>query len=183
MRNLLKGTMRAVLMAIACVMLSAAGYAQVRVSGVVTDENTSEPLPGVAVMERGTSNAVLTDIEGRYNLRVKDGASIEFQFLGYKNYVIDNVKGGTYNVAMETESEVLDDVIVLGTRMAKSDLTGAIGSLSEKQLKEIPSSSFTQSMQGKVAGVFVNSSARPGDAPTIKVRGTNSINTAKTLFM
>ena len=176
MRNLLKGTMRAVLMAIACVMLSAAGYAQVRVSGVVTDENTSEPLPGVAVMERGTSNAVLTDIEGRYNLRVKDGASIEFQFLGYKNYVIDNVKGGTYNVAMETESEVLDDVIVLGTRMAKSDLTGAIGSLSEKQLKEIPSSSFTQSMQGKVAGVFVNSSARPGDAPTIKVRGTNSIN-------
>ena len=127
-------------------------------------------------MERGTSNAVLTDLDGRYNLKVKDGASVEFQFLGYKNHVIENVKAGTYNVAMETESEVLDDVIVLGTRMSKSDLTGAIGSLSEKQLKEIPSSSFTQSMQGKVAGVFVNSSARPGDAPTIKVRGTNSIN-------
>lgn len=176
MRNLLKGTLRAVLMAVACVMLSAAGYAQASISGVVTDGSTSEPLPGVAVMERGTSNAVLTDLDGRYNLKVKDGASVEFQFLGYKNHVIENVKAGTYNVAMETESEVLDDVIVLGTRMSKSDLTGAIGSLSEKQLKEIPSSSFTQSMQGKVAGVFVNSSARPGDAPTIKVRGTNSIN-------
>ena len=127
MRNLLKGTLRAVLMAVACVMLSAAGYAQASISGVVTDGSTSEPLPGVAVMERGTSNAVLTDLDGRYNLKVKDGASVEFQFLGYKNHVIENVKAGTYNVAMETESEVLDDVIVLGTRMSKSDLTGAIG--------------------------------------------------------
>ena len=159
-----------------CLMISAAAYAQVNVSGIVTDRSTSEPLPGVAVMERGTNNAVLTDLEGRYNLKVKDGSSVEFQFLGYKNHIIENVKGGTYNVAMETESELLDDVIVLGTRMSKSDLTGAVGSLSEKQLKEIPSSSFTQSMQGKVAGVFVNSSARPGDAPSIKVRGTNSIN-------
>ncbi len=159
-----------------CLMLSAAAYAQVNVSGIVTDRSTSEPLPGVAVMERGTNNAVLTDLEGRYNLKVKDGSSVEFQFLGYKNHIIENVKGGTYNVAMETESELLDDVIVLGTRMTKSDLTGAVGSLSEKQLKEIPSSSFTQSMQGKVAGVLVNSSARPGDAPSIKVRGTNSIN-------
>lgn len=168
--------MRAVLMAMTCLMISAAAYAQVNVSGIVTDRSTSEPLPGVAIMERGTNNAVLTDLEGRYNLKVKDGSSVEFQFLGYKNHIIENVKGGTYNVAMETESELLDDVIVLGTRMSKSDLTGAVGSLSEKQLKEIPSSSFTQSMQGKVAGVFVNSSARPGDAPSIKVRGTNSIN-------
>ena len=163
-------------MAIALVMLSAAAYAQVSVSGVVTDGNTSEPLPGVAVMEQGTSNAVLTDIDGRYNIKVKSGASIEFQFLGYKKHLIKDIKGGTYNVALETDNIVIDDVIVLGTRMAKSDLTGAVGSLSEKQLKEIPSSSFTQSMQGKVAGVYVTSAARPGDSPTIKVRGTNSIN-------
>ncbi len=176
MRNLLNGTMRTVLMAIALVMLSAAAYAQVSVSGVVTDGNTSEPLPGVAVMEQGTSNAVLTDIDGRYNIKVKSGASIEFQFLGYKKHLIKDIKGGTYNVALETDNIVIDDVIVLGTRMAKSDLTGAVGSLSEKQLKEIPSSSFTQSMQGKVAGVYVTSAARPGDSPTIKVRGTNSIN-------
>ena len=76
------------LMAVACVMLSAAGYAQASISGVVTDGSTSEPLPGVAVMERGTSNAVLTDLDGRYNFKVKDGASVEFQFLGYKNHVI-----------------------------------------------------------------------------------------------
>lgn len=176
MRNLLNGTMRTVLMAIALVMLSAAAYAQVSVSGVVTDGNTSEPLPGVAVMEQGTSNAVLTDIDGRYNIKVKSGASIEFQFLGYKKHLIKDIQGGTYNVALETDNIVIDDVIVLGTRMAKSDLTGAVGSLSEKQLKEIPSSSFTQSMQGKVAGVYVTSAARPGDSPTIKVRGTNSIN-------
>ena len=163
-------------MAIALVMLSAAAYAQVSVSGVVTDGNTSEPLPGVAVMEQGTSNAVLTDLDGRYNIKVKSGASIEFQFLGYKKHLIKDIKGGTYNVALETDNIVIDDVIVLGTRMAKSDLTGAVGSLSEKQLKEIPSSSFTQSMQGKVAGVYVTSAARPGDSPTIKVRGTNSIN-------
>lgn len=177
MKNLLKGAIHAVLISIVCVMLSAASYAQVSISGVVTDKSTSEPVPGVAIMERGTSNAVLTDIEGKYVLKVKSGASVEFQFLGYKNYLLSNItKGGVYNVALEIEDVAIDDVVVLGTRMAKSDLTGAVGSLSEKQLKEIPSSSFTQSMQGKVAGVYVTSAARPGDSPSIKVRGTNSIN-------
>lgn len=147
------------------------------VKGVVTDDITKETLPGVTVIVKGTSVGTVTDIDGRYSITVDRNKTFVFSYVGYESREITNVTKAVYNVSLKTEAIEIDDVVVLGTRMKKSDLTGAVGSISEKQLKEVPSVNLTSAMQGKVAGVFItNSNATPGGEPSIKVRGVNSIN-------
>lgn len=148
-----------------------------KVTGVVIDDVTKETLPGVTVMVKGTSIGTVTDMDGKYLISVDKNKTLVFSYIGYESKEISNVIKPVYNVALKTEAIEIDDVVVLGTRMKKSDLTGAIGSISEKQLKEVPSVNLTSAMQGKVAGVFItNSNATPGGEPSIKVRGVNSIN-------
>lgn len=146
------------------------------VTGTVIDEVTGETLPGVTILEKGSTNGTVTDGNGKYLIAVDKNKTLVFSYIGYKSKEISKVTNTVYNVGLEVDAIEIDDVVVLGTRMKKSDLTGAVGSISEKQLKEIPTVNLTSAMQGKVAGVFItNSNATPGGEPTIKVRGINSI--------
>ena len=147
----------------------------IKVQGTVTDAITKEPLPGVNVITSDKKGTV-TNLDGYFTIQVEKGKPLTFSYVGYQDFIISKISKSIYHINMQEDNKELEDVVVLGTRIKKSDLTGAIGSISEKQLKEVPTSNFTAAMQGKVAGVLITSASKPGDSPQIKVRGTNSIN-------
>ena len=146
------------------------------VSGTVTDAVTNEPLIGVSVSIAGTAQGTITDIDGKYTIQIQGKNQLIFKYIGYETLRIA-ANTGILNIKLEPQAFEIEDVVVVGTRMKKSDLTGAIGGINEKQLREVPSIDLTTSMQGKVPGLFIaRKDASPGADITVKVRGTNSIN-------
>ncbi|MGI9532316.1 SusC/RagA family TonB-linked outer membrane protein [Lutimonas sp.] len=146
------------------------------VSGTVTGDEG--PLPGVNVIVKGTSNGASTDFDGNYSLDNLSGdAVLEFSSLGFVTQEVTVNGQTTINVVMETDSEALDEVIVIGygTTTVK-DATGAVASVSSDDFNGGAIASAEQLIQGKVAGVqTVQSSGEPGAGIAIRIRGTNSI--------
>lgn len=146
------------------------------VTGIVTDAVTEEPLIGVSVLLDGTSQGTLTDIDGKYSFTVPQNNQLTFTYIGYQTYKT-SAKTNVLNIQLEPQAYEIEDVIVVGTRMKKSDLTGAIGGITEKQLREVPTIDLSTAMQGKVPGLFIaRKDAAPGSDITVRVRGINSIN-------
>jgi len=146
------------------------------VSGKVTDENGLS-LIGATVYEKGTTNGTITDLDGNYSIDVDDSATLVISFLGYTDIELD-VQGRTsINIRMTESASVLDEVVVTGYgRQAKRDITGAVATLSSKQISDIPVTSFENAIQGQMAGVQVSeTSGEPGAGPSIRVRGLGSI--------
>ncbi|MFT3739651.1 MAG: TonB-dependent receptor [Breznakibacter sp.] len=150
----------------------------ITVSGTVTDASSSEALIGVNVSVKGTTSGTVTDPAGRYSLSVPANATLVFNYLGYSAKEISVGNRPVINVALESDVLGLDEVIVVGASLKKSDLTGAVGSVSSKVLEEKPVTNINQALQGRVAGVLINSAVKPGDNSSIKVRGINTINGA-----
>lgn len=158
--------------------LSGTLYAQRRINGKVTDAGTSEGMPGVNVVLQGTTSGTITDVSGNYTLDVPSTESIlMFSFIGYET---QEVRVGTrteVNVALRTEATGLEEVVVVGYgTMRKSDLTGAVVSVSGDELRNSITTNVDQALQGRVAGVQVTqNSGQPGGAASIRIRGANSI--------
>lgn len=147
----------------------------ISVSGVVTETKSNDPLPGVTVVLKGTTTGTITDNNGHYSISAPSKSTLVFTYIGYNPKEV-KVSGTTQNITLEPTTIDLEDVVVVGTSMRKSDLTGAVGSVSESSLKSVPSTDLNSALQGKVAGVYiVQSDARPGSGPSIKIRGNNSI--------
>lgn len=148
----------------------------VTVSGVVSDAG-GEPLPGATVLEKGTSNGTTTDFDGSYSLTVDDGAILVVSFIGYVTQEVAVGSQTTVNIELAESAEALEEVIVVGYGIQKKrDVTGAIATLDEEKLKSVAVASGVQAMQGQVAGVDIQSTGgRPGQAPTIRIRGRRSI--------
>lgn len=156
-----------------------AAYGSIKVTGLVKDASGS-PVPGVNVVEKGTKNGVMTDIDGRYSINVRDENSvIQFSFIGLKTESVKVGKKRTINIVMEDESEIMDEVVVVGYgTMRKKDLSGAVASIRSDELMKGAPISLTQALQGRLAGVQVNSSdGAPGGGMSIIVRGANSFST------
>lgn len=154
-------------------------YAQnILVSGKITDASNSESLIGVSIAVKDGNTGTITDVNGRYSLTVSPNATLIFSYIGYatKEVAVNNQK--LINVSMVSDALDLDEVIVVGTVMRKSDLTGAVGSVSGKVLEERPVTNINQALQGRVAGVLINNAARPDQESSIKIRGINTINGA-----
>ncbi|MEO9474401.1 MAG: TonB-dependent receptor [Cyclobacteriaceae bacterium] len=145
------------------------------ISGAITDEN-GDPLPGATVLEKGTTNGTITDVEGKFSFSVSEGATILISFVGYKSKEI-SVSGMTQiNISLEPDFESLEEVVVIGYGTAKKkDLTGAIATVDLKKTEALPNINLAQSMRGTIAGVTVTDTGRPGAEPIINIRGTNSI--------
>lgn len=150
----------------------------ITVSGKVTDAANSESLIGVSIVVKGNSSGTITDIDGRFSISVSPTAILQFSYIGYQTREIAVNNQKTINVTMQSDALDLDEVIVVGTVMRKSDLTGAVGSVSGKVLEERPVTSINQALQGRVAGVLINNAARPDQESSIKIRGINTINGA-----
>lgn len=150
------------------------------ITGKVTDESNA-PLPGVSIVIKGTTRGAVTDPNGQYRLDVPDGnVTLVFSFVGYQAQEVPVGNQSAINLSLQADNKMLDEIVVIGYgTQKKSDLTGAVGTVKEMQLKERPSSSLTQALSGRMPGVQVNNnSGRPGGRTTIRIRGFSSINSS-----
>ncbi|WP_026327254.1 SusC/RagA family TonB-linked outer membrane protein [Proteiniphilum acetatigenes] len=148
---------------------------KMEVTGKVIDE-ISNPIIGASVLEKGTTNGTVSDINGNFTLSVEKNSILSISYIGYLTREIEITEGGSLEVILQEDTEVLDEVIIVGTSIRKSDLTGAVSSVSAEVLAEKPVTNINQALQGRVAGVFISSGARPSDDSQIKIRGINTIN-------
>ncbi len=158
-------------------IIAIGAYAQGKtVSGTVLDKS-GESVIGASVVVKGTTNGTITDFDGKFTLsNVSNEASLEISFVGYKTQVIPVQGKTTFNVTMEEDTEVLDEVVVVGYGVQKkTDVTGAMARVGEKELKAMPVKNALEGMQGKTAGVDITSSQRPGEVGGISIRGVRSI--------
>ena len=162
----------------AMMLLSVTAFAQLKtVKGTVTD-NTGLGVIGASVVEKGTNNGVIADIDGNFAISVQTGATLEVSSIGYKTVEIVVGSQDVYNIKLEDDQELLDEVVVVGYgTMKKSDLSGASVSMKEDDLKGSIISSLDQSLQGRAAGVAaVQTSGAPGSSSSIRVRGQATVN-------
>jgi len=157
-------------------MIPFALSAQISVSGTVLDSN-NEPLPGVNVVQTGTTNGTITDLDGKYTISVPSNATLTFSYIGFTNHV-ENVNGRTNipPVVLESDDKEIEQVVVVGYgTQRKSDLTGSVASVGGDDMKNRATSDAAAALQGKAAGVQVlTNSGAPGTGSEIRVRGMSS---------
>ena len=166
-----------------CLPFSLAQAQTVKVTGKVTD-NLNEPMIGVSIVEKGTTNGCITDIDGNYTLNVNQGATIIFSYIGYVTQEKQAV-AGVMNIVLKEDSETLDEVVVVGYGVQKkSSVTGAISQVKAEDMQNRTISDASQALQGKTAGVqLITTSAAPGSSPTVRVRGYSSNAASSPLYV
>lgn len=151
--------------------------AQQSISGTVTDVN-GDPLVGVGIFVEGTTTGTVTDSKGTYSLSVPAGTNLTVSSIGYKTEnIVVVAERNVYNLILSEDTSLLDDVVVIGYQtVRRRDLTGAVASITGKDIATVPVANAAQALQGKLAGVqVVTSSGAPGASISIRVRGGNSI--------
>lgn len=144
-------------------ILSICAYAQqITVTGTVTDAENN-PLIGAAVVVVGTTDGVITDFDGKYTIKAASGQSLNFSYVGYREQTVKVDGRSVINVKL-SEGELLDEVVVIGYgTVKKSHLTGAVASVSGKELQANVARSASAALQGRVAGVTVSAAnGQPG---------------------
>ncbi|MGC9344990.1 MAG: SusC/RagA family TonB-linked outer membrane protein, partial [Bacteroidales bacterium] len=159
-------------------------FSQVEISGKITDAETGEPLIGVSVLISGTAVGTISDLNGEYSINLPDeGSILIFSYIGYKT--IEEIPGErrVLNIAMEEEILSMDEVVVVGYGIQKkSDITGAVASIDQERLEQVPSSNLGQILQGAVPGLSITQSSAGADPSSqrILLRGESSISASNT---
>lgn len=171
------------------VLLFTAGMLQAQdhaVTGTVTDKDTGQGIPGVTVIESGTFKGTITDIEGKFSLMMSGPNTIlEVSFIGYQTQKIPVNNRSVINVILDVEVTHLSELVVIGYGTQKKKVvTGAIATVGADEISSTPVLRIEQAMQGRTAGVQVtNLSGQPGEAPTIRIRGTGSTLNSDPLYI
>ncbi|MCR1026253.1 SusC/RagA family TonB-linked outer membrane protein [Cellulophaga baltica] len=149
---------------------------QEQISGLVTDQTTGDPLPGVSIILKGTTKGVSTDFDGNYTISANQNDILQFSYIGYKS-IEEKIAGITLNVSLETDTQLLEEVVLIGYGSAKKeDLTGSVDVLSSKDFNQGSVVSADQLLTGKMAGVRITSNGgQPDAAPNIRIRGGSSL--------
>ncbi|MBO4810626.1 MAG: TonB-dependent receptor [Prevotella sp.] len=157
----------------------------VDVEGTVTDAATGDEIIGATVKVKGTASGAITDFNGHYRIKAKAGETLEFTYVGYKTQQTRVQRAGTINIQLAEDVAMLDQVVVVGYGvMKRSDLTGAVSSIGEEQIKQGVNTNIEQAMQGRIAGVNVTqNSGSPGGGISVQVRGINSLNGNEPLYV
>lgn len=165
----------AMLIMLPLMFVSIAAVAQTTATGTVTSSN-GEPLIGVTVLEQGTTNGTITDLDGKFSLRVQSGATLEFSFMGYERQ--SQPASSNMNIVLEEDTKALEEVVVVGYgTQRKEAVTGSVASMKGDEMRAVAGSNITQSLQGRVAGVEMSQvSSKPGETMQIRIRGTRSLN-------
>ena len=162
-----KNTLRMKVFALAfftLLLCSMNSYAQsITVTGVVSDA-TGESLPGVSVAVKGTTNGTITDLDGKYSLDVKKNATLVFSYIGMKTQELNVAGRKTVNVVLKDDTELLDEVIVVGYgTQKKSSLTSAVSAIKGDELLKAPSTNVSQLLGGRLPGISsLQESGEPG---------------------
>lgn len=157
---------------------------EVTVTGKVTFQSDGDPIPGVSVVQKGTTNGTITDVDGNYSLTLPEGETIAFSFIGMETIevIADQT---TINVAMNETFTDLDEVVVVGYGVQKkSVVTAAISSVSSEDLESSKPSRIEDVLKGKVSGVQITqSSGQPGSDSKVRIRGVGTINNSEPLYI
>lgn len=155
---------------------STVAMAQGKVTGKVVDA-TGESVIGASVIVKGTTNGTVTDFDGNFTIQnVPQNATLVISYVGYRTQNVAVAGKGSIDVTLEEDKQLLDEVVVVGYGVQrKSDVTGALTRVGEKELNAKPVSNAFEALQGKAAGVDITSSERPGTVGSIMIRGTRSL--------
>ena len=163
-------------------LFPAMAMGQTKASGVVID-NFGDPVLGASVVEKGTTNGCTTDLDGKFELTVKNGATIVISFVGFTSQELK--AAANMNVTLEEDSKTLEETIVVGYGVQKkSSLTGAVSQVKSEDMQARTITNANQALQGKTAGVQVlSSSAKPGASPSVRIRGISSNGDSSPLYV
>lgn len=168
-------SMKRVLLSSALLLVSTLTFAQSKVSGTVKDAN-GEPLIGVSVMEVGTNNGAVTDMNGNYTLNVKPGAKLKLSYIGFTPQTVK--AGSNSQIVLQEDNTALNEVVVVGYgTMRRKDVTSSITTVKAEDLNQGVFTDPGQMLQGKVPGLVVSSTADPNGSPTITLRGASTLRT------
>ncbi len=168
-----------------CLLLSTSvAMAQTKtVTGTVTD-SFNEPLIGASILVKGTSTGAVTDMDGKYSISVTPNDVLVFSYVGYEKQEIKVGQQTVINVTLKDDSQMLAETVIIGYGSAKKrDLTGSITNIKGSEIANKPATNPLSSLQGKIAGVQIVNSGQAGADPEIRIRGTNSINGYKPLYV
>ena len=161
------------------VAFCAGGY---QVTGHIISAEDNQPMIGVSVLEKGTTNGVITDINGNYSITVtKSPATLQFSYVGMKTIDKQVTASTRINLTMENDAQMVEEVVVVayGVRK-KGTIAGSVSTVKAEKMEDVPAPSFDQALQGQAPGLMVLSdSGEPSKAATFRIRGTNSINSGK----
>ena len=146
------------------------------VRGIVRDAS-GEPLIGVSVVPSDDQRqGVITNMDGKYDINVKAGTTLRFSYVGYKTQNLKVQPGGNFDIQLVEDNDMMDEVVVVGYgTMKKSDLTGSTTSLRSDAITSVIAANPIEALQGKSTGVAVFTNNQPGEAPTLRIRGSASI--------
>lgn len=147
------------------------------IKGTVLDE-TGSPIIGANVVQKGTANGVITDIDGNFELKISGTDELQISYIGYLPQIVKISGKNFVQIILKEDAKSLEEIVVIGYGIQKkSDLTGSVGSIKAKDIQKMPVASVDQALQGRVSGMqVVTASGAPGATTTIRIRGGNSIN-------
>ena len=156
-------------------------YAQTEINGTVVDTK-GETIIGATVMEKGTSNGTITDFDGNFTIKVKEGAILVFTYIGYQTAELPAQQD--MKVTMKDDAEVLQEVVVTGyTTQRKADLTGAISTVSVDEMAKQNENNPMKALQGRVPGMNISADGNPSGAATVRIRGVGTLNDNDPLYI
>lgn len=172
------------MLALICLLMIGVGtaWSQMNVKGKVISPS-GEAIIGANVLEKGTSNGVITDLDGNFSLKVENGAILVFSYIGYTPQELK--AKASMEVVLEEDTELLDEVVVVGYGVQKkSSVTGSISKVDEKELSNRTITSAAQALSGKTSGVqILSTSSAPGETPVVRVRGFSSNYSSDPLYI
>lgn len=176
--------MRRILFSLLLVMSASMAFAQVKVSGVVTDVS-GEPLIGVNVIEKGTTNGTITDIDGAFSIKIDSPESfLVFSYVGFTTQEVQVGATRNFTIKLHADTETLEEVVVVGYgTQARKDITGSVAVIDTDELLKASGASATQQLQGKTPGVYIGQTGSPGSATMVRIRGVNTVNDNGPLYV
>lgn len=183
-KNILK-SLGSVLLVLILIQLGLPAQAQSLIKGTVTASDEEGGLPGVSILEKGTSNGTVTDFDGNFSLSVGSEATLVISYIGYTTQDVTVGNQTSISVVLDPDVETLEEIVVIGYgTQKKAELSSAVSSVDVDNLQKLPGANVAGMLQGQVAGVTsTTGSGAPGSAPVIRVRGMGTIGNNDPLFV
>ena len=176
-----QGLTRRLMLSFLFLLASTLAFAQTEASGTIVD-NTGEPIIGATVMEKGTSNGTVTDIDGNFRLKTASGSTLVISYIGFATQELPAQAG--MQITMTDDTNELNEVVVTGYQVQrKADLTGAVSVVNVDELQKQNENNPMKALQGRVPGMNISADGNPSGAATVRIRGNGTLNDNDPLYI
>ena len=157
---------------------------QITVSGVVISATDDYPVVGASVIETGTTNGTITDLDGQFSVSLEKGSELQISYIGYITQIIPVHDDKPLHILLKEDMLALDDVVVTGySTQKKADLTGAVTVVKMDEIQTLNNSNAMQSLQGRVPGLHITNSGQPDGDVDVKIRGVSTLGNSRPLYI